>query len=159
MPKIDYFENSGITVEGAKWKDINIIKKMFKSWNEGRNLGTCKTIYLMLFSKKVCIVAKRDHLLIGYILFYVNRRDIQDGTVHEAFIVVSEKERGRGIGTFLRERSGIHFNKCDISGISSRIHEGNTASMASAEKVGFEAKERIFDPREQKEQIYLVWRF
>jgi hypothetical protein len=31
--------------------------------------------------------------------------------------------------------------------------------MASAEKVGFEAKESIFDPREQKEQIYLVWRF
>lgn len=159
MPRIQLVERSGIKVEGAKWKDIRVIRKMYSRWNGDKKLGLCKTIYLILFGRKVCVVARRGRLKAGYILFYVNRRDVRDGTVHEAFIVVSEEERGKGVATLLREISGSHYGPCGVSGISSRIYQENTPSMRSAVKAGFKRKETIFDAREQKNQAYLIWKF
>jgi hypothetical protein len=149
----------GIAFQGAGWRDISAMRNLYRAWNEGKDFSFCRIVFLVFLGRKTCLVAKRAGRLVGYDLFYVNKRDIYDNTVHEGFIALLEEELGHGLGTLLRTISGRHFYDCGVSGISSRIYKENGPSMTSAIKVGFKITETRIEPGSQKTQAYLVWDF
>ena len=108
----------------------------------------------MMFS-----VVDSNNNLVGLEIFYFNRRDAKENTVHEGFVGIVESCRGLGISTKLRRHSLSHFESSGLSGISSRISLNNVPSLRSAEKLGFKPVERYFDQAMSEERYYLVCLF
>lgn len=110
-------------------------------------------------SKLIFLVLDNSNEIIGIQLFYFNKRDCIENTVHEAFIGVSEKCRNLGIATFLRENAIGHFKSSHLHGISTRISKYNVASLKSAERMGFKVVEEYFDPSLKEERYYMICEF
>lgn len=93
---------------------------------------------------------------VGVSIYYFNERDERDGTVHEAYIGLSEDARGLGLGSQLRAFAIAHFQGCGLKGISSKITTDNAASLHSARKNRFEIVEEFHDPGLQQQRYYLI---
>lgn len=113
-----------------------------------------------LLGGKMTLVAVARHQeqarVVGMNMFYVNRRDISDETIHEGFIGVSPDMTGRGVASELRRMAIHHFEANGFKGISSRISLDNEASLASAKKLGFVPVERYHDPIMRTDRQYLI---
>lgn len=156
-PRFEKRVEGKVILEGASWGDISAIRRIYKFWNGGKDFGFCRTVLVGLIGRKICLVAKRNGVTVGYDLFYVNMRDIYDKTVHEGFVGLLKSEVSKGLGSSLRNFAGEHFRRCGIFGISSKINQENSASLRSAEKVGFKIVDNQPDILDGKKQFYLVW--
>lgn len=111
----------------------------------------------MLLGSKFCFVAEDiEGNVIGVALYYVNKRDKKDGTIHACFSGVTENARGKGVATELRSHAILHFEENGFKGISSRISLRNEKSLSVNLKLGFEPMETYFDEGLQEERHYLV---
>jgi len=94
--------------------------------------------------------------VVGIDMFYANKRDVIERTIHEGYVCVSEDMAGKGIGTHMRELAIEHFRRNGLSGISSRISLNNLASLRVAEKSGFAPVEKYYDDEMREERYYLI---
>ncbi len=76
-------------------------------------------------------------------LYYFNKRDGKESTIHEGLLFVREPFRSLGIASAMRRYALAHFGQQGICGISTRIRQSNTRSLRSADSCGF----RIVDSR------------
>lgn len=97
--------------------------------------------------------------IVGMNMYYLNKRDIQENTVHEGFVGVLPEAAGRGVATKMREMAIQHFKSAGFSGVSTRVSSNNMASIASAKKIGFKQVEEYIDPSLNELRYYMVCKF
>ena len=98
-----------------------------------------------------------DERIVGAEVFYFNKQDITDGTIHEGFIGVLPDMNRRGIATTMRKISLNDFSHMKLKGVSSRISDNNLASLGSAKKLGFKIIEKYFDSDLNAYRYYLIY--
>lgn len=135
--------------------DILQIMRLYKA-SVGIDLGRPRKIVYLLLGKKLIICARDNNKIIGFMLFYFNKRDATEDTIHEGYIFVSPMHRGFGVATAMRQYAIEHFRRCGRSGISSRISASNLPSLQSAQKVGYRIVEEYFDCALNEKRYYLV---
>jgi RimJ/RimL family protein N-acetyltransferase len=108
-------------------------------------------------SKFCYILVSEKGEVFGLELYYFNKRDIIEKTIHQGYTGFKAGYRGMGIGTKARRYALQHFAKIDVlRGVSSRVSLDNIPSLKGNIKLGFEIKEKYWDENEQKERVYLV---
>lgn len=150
----------GIVYRGMEAGEYRQVMALYASLHEGRRPNWVMRTVCRLLGGKMTLVAVARHggqaRVVGMNMYYLNRRDIADGTIHEGFIGVSPDMTGRGVASELKRMAIHHFEAQGFEGISARISLDNKASLASAEKLGFVPVERYHDPRMGADRQYLI---
>lgn len=144
--------------------DEKSISEIYKNLNDG---AIYSLIQRMLFSRIgrqfMFVVEEIDPLgksqIVGMNMYYLNKRDHQENTIHEGFIGVLPKIAGQGVATKMREMAVSHFKMARFSGISTRISLNNVASLVSARKIGFQTVEEYQEQATCEQRLYMVFRF
>ncbi|WP_006749160.1 GNAT family N-acetyltransferase [Thioalkalivibrio paradoxus] len=133
----------------------------YRSLHQGGSIGWARRLVYTLLADRLCVACVNEETaeLCGVGFYYFNRRDIDEGTVHEGFSGVKESFRGKGLGTLLRKTAIEHFGRSGIMGVSSRVSADNQPSLRSNLKLGFKIVEVYYDKGLEKERYYLVKRF
>jgi RimJ/RimL family protein N-acetyltransferase len=133
---------------------------LYLSANNSARISFANYIIWSLFGSRLCFVAvDPDDKVEGIAFFYFNEKDIKDKTVHQSFIGVAERNRGKGTGTLLTKTAIHHFRSNSLGGISSRVSKNNIPSLKVKLKLGFKPVEEYFDPVMQEDRYYLVCNF
>ncbi|PXX95533.1 GNAT family N-acetyltransferase [Halomonas sp. LBP4] len=149
-----------LVYRGMEAREYGQVMKLYASLHGGRRPNWVIRAVCRLLGAKMTLIAVARYQgqarVVGMSMFYVNRRDIADETIHEGFIGVSPDMTGRGVASELRRMAIHHFEANGFKGISSRISLDNEASLASAEKLGFVPVERYHDPVMRADRQYLI---
>lgn len=124
-------------------------------------MGYVQRILYYFLSERCLLIALREdaqgqRVAVGVDLYYLNPRDLREGTVHEGFIGVHPAVEGMGVATTLRRQALRHFRKANFSGVSTRISVSNPGSLRSASKLGFEQVEEYIDACSGEQRLYMV---
>ena len=123
------------------------------------SINITRRILLHLAGKKLCFVLidTETGKAVGYSLFYFNKKDVFEKTIHEGYVGILPDCQGNGVGTAFRKVILQYFSKCkNLYGTSSRVSFSNGASLYSNLKNGYEIKERYFDRFMNEERAYMV---
>jgi GNAT superfamily N-acetyltransferase len=159
---IPKYTKDNIVYQGAgKLKDIRDANNLYFSMNGGKSFGWKKNIIYRIAGNKLLFIARnnsnKEVVAIG--LYYFNKRDICESSVHEGFTGVKEVFQRQGIGTAMRKHAIDHFFNSGLLAISSRVSLSNTYSLSSNQKLGFKPVEKYFDPIMNEERYYLLYEF
>lgn len=135
------------------------VENLYSEFHPGKKLGHAKRCLLKLAGKRLCLVVldRQSGESVGFSLFYFNRRDVEEATVHEGFTGILPKYQGRGIGSAQRRHALEHFaRRPSIKGVSSRVSLNNLPSLRGNLNLGFREKERYFDADMGEERVYLI---
>ncbi len=150
-------------IDGAKLSDLKEVNYLVRTLKDGVGFGLSRCILYTIAGGKLLVVTRRLSKsvpkVIGVDVFYFNKRDLAENTVHEGFIGVESTFQGRGLSLAMRSHALEHFRKSSISGISTRISVSNEASYRSAAKLGFRIIERYLDKNMGEERCYLIRHF
>lgn len=159
LPSFLESRNGGLKIRGANPDELDSINDIYEKLNS-RSLSNFQQIQFKIHSKKTIIVAEQcvDGVkkLVGMDMYYLNPRDLSDGTIHEGFIGVLPESEGQGIATQMRKLAKNHFRNAGFKGISTRISKNNLGSLNSAKKLGFEPVEEYFDTVMNESRYYLI---
>lgn len=125
---------------------------------DGHRMTWSLRALLTLVPAKCCLVlCDPDGNLQGLTIFYFNKRDLVEGTIHEGFIGVRRELAGNGFATALRQAAKAHWGQAaGVKGISSRITLANMASVASGKKAGYECVETYEDEVSGERRGYFI---
>lgn len=152
----------GVVYQGLTHHWVDDAKRLCVDLRNGRRWGVGRSLLLRVLGKKLVIIAvsqEDSSRLLGVNVYYIERRDVGQRTIHEGFIGVVPEGRGRGISMAMRRHAIEHFKTARLSGITTRISQSNQASMAGARKVGFEPLEEYVDGDRAETRYYLMCRF
>jgi len=157
IPEFQKFEYDNFTIEPCRSEDLEETFCLYKDLHNGKDLPKQNKLLLHLAGNKFCYIIKSENKIIGLGLYYFNKKDIKENTIHEGYIGLKKEYRGKGIGTIARKNALYHFSRVKrITGVSSRVNLDNEASYRGNIKLGFEIKEKYFDTGSSKERVYLV---
>ncbi|XLX42193.1 GNAT family N-acetyltransferase [Ectopseudomonas mendocina] len=144
--------------------DVGSIAAIYQELNGGAVFSRLqRKLYMRIGRRCLFVVESMDMFgvsrIIAMNMYYFNRRDIRDNTVHEGFIGVLPEFGGRGIATKMRKMAVEHFSVSGFSGISTRITLDNTASLVSARKIGFQPVEKYEEPATGEQRYYMICKF
>lgn len=153
----------GIIYRGVKRNEFTKAEVLYQSFHEGKGFSWDKKIIYRIFSEKMIVVAvceeNNSQKFVGINIYYFNRRDVLEGTIHEGFIGVLPNFGGRGIATNLGVLSKQHFSTNGLKGLSSRVSLDNPASLQSRSKIGYKPVEKYYDSNLGVDRFYLVCEF
>ncbi len=157
MPEFRRFEFDDLVIEPCRREYLKETFDLYKDLHNGTDLSWRNRWLLYLVGNKLCYVIKSGNEIVGLGLYYFNKKDVEEGTIHVGYTGLKEDYRGKGIGTTARKNALYHFSSIkNIIGASSRVDLDNEASYRGNVKLGFEVKERYFDVTSNKERVYLV---
>lgn len=158
-PIISYQDpQTGFQYQGLSKEYFQDFLRLKKELSDNRDLSRIqKTLYKIVGDRLVLIaIDTQPNKLVGLNMFYFNKRDLHENSVHEGFIGVSSQYQGKKIATTMRKKVKLHFMKNNLKGISSRVSLNNQGSLRSALKVGFKPVEKYYDNTLGEERYYLV---
>lgn len=158
MSKFEKIELENYKIEPLKRKNLKETLELYKKLHNGNGISLEKRLMLKFVGSKFCyILVSEKGEVFGLGLYYFNKKDIIEKTIHVGYTGLKAGYRGMGIGTKARRYALQHFAKIDVlRGVSSRVSLDNIPSLKGNIKVGFEIKEKYWDENEQKERVYLV---
>ncbi len=144
--------------------DEKAITEMYRQLNDGAIFSQIQRILYSYIGRRCLLVAEQKDAvgaskIVGMNMYYLNKRDVQENTIHEGFIGVVPEAGGQGIATKMRQIAIRHFKAAGFSGISTRISLNNTASLVSAKKIGFQPVEEYQEPSTGEQRYYMVCKF
>ena len=144
-------------ISPLKHDKLAAAEKVYARINEGKPLSLTNRLLMRLLGSRLC-AALYDPTgdLVGISLYYFNKRDVHENSIHEAFIGLIEKQRGKKLGTAMRRHALNHFAATPIKAVSSRVSRDNVASLNSNLKLGFRPAEEYFDEKLGEHRYYLV---
>jgi len=147
-----------VVIGGARKKDLNEVYAIYANFNNNHCPEISKRVIYFLMSKKIIFCARNilSDKIIGVELYYLNKRDIVDRSIHQGFRGVLSEWQGQKIGTSITSYAINHFKNIGINGISSRISLNNLPSLKSNLNLGFRPVEKYFDNNMKDERYYLV---
>jgi len=160
LEAIPQTKGRGVNIRGMGRQDVPQVHTLYALLNDGVRLSWPRRFLYRVAGSKLVFVASigngDDAVIVGMNMYYFNNRDVEEDTIHGAFVGVSPAMTGRGIATDLRRAAMDHFSANGIAGISSRISLANDASLKSALNLGYQPVERYYDPILDEERCYLV---
>lgn len=157
MPKFGEVKIENYKIEPLKRRNLQETLELYKQLHDGTGLSLEKRLLLRFAGSKFCyiLISEKDDIF-GLGLYYFNKRDIIEKTIHVGYTGMKKEFRGRGIGIVAFRNALQHFAKIDVlRGVSSRVSLDNIPSSKGNIKLG-EIKEKYWDENEQKERVYLV---
>lgn len=144
--------------------DADAIAEIYRQLNGGAVFSRVqRQLYKHIGKRCLFVVEQKDVLgsskIIAMNMYYLNSRDIREGTIHEGFIGVMPEVGGQGIATKLRQMAVEQFRISGFSGISTRISLDNSASVMSAKKIGFQPVEEYQDATTGEQRYYMICKF
>lgn len=156
-------ECAGLVFRGYSQSDVRGVARIYEELNGTVFSMSQRTLYRCIGNRCLFVVEQIDvtgrSRIIAMNMYYLNRRDIQENTVHEGFIGVIPEFNGKGIATKMRRLAIEHFKAAGLSGISTRISLDNVASLVSAQKLGFVPSEEYLDAVTGVKRYYMVHKF
>lgn len=147
----------GYTVCGLDKNNKTAVYDLYCKYNSSQKVSLANKIIWHYLGNKLCFILEDENKqVIGINLYYFNKRDVKQGTIHEAFIGISAQTRGKGLATMLRKTAIDHLKKSGLKGVSTRISLNNLPSLQSSLKLGFKPVETYFDEKMQEERHYLI---
>ena len=115
-------------------------------------------VLIQILGHKLCyLIRDNSQRVIACILFYFDKRDIQEETIHLSSIIVSEEKHGCGLGSLLVKYSIENLRGIKgLMGVSSRVSLNNKASLKVHTNSNFKIKEEYYDTELQEMRVYLV---
>lgn len=164
LDDIESRECDGLIFRGYSESDADSISKIYNNLNGGANFSLIQHCLYGHIGRRCLFVAEQiDEMglpkVVGMNLYYVNKQDIQENTIHEGFIGVIHELNGRGVATTMRRMAIRHFKLAGFFGISTRISLNNAASLVSAKKIGFLPHEEYRDAVTGERRYYMVCKF
>ena len=160
IPAVQSETENGITYRGMHRSELTAINNLHILMNGGSKIALARRfVYWLAGNKIVIVVSKQEQgkeKIIGFNMFYFNKQDVKQNTIHDGFIGIDHNYQGLGIGSKLRRKGVEHFSHTCLSGISSRIDIDNKASLAVTLKVGAKPVEQYTDPVTGVERYYLI---
>lgn len=160
IPVVQSETENGITYRGMYRSELIEINSLHILMNGGSKIALARRLVYWLVGNRIVIVVSKQEQgidkIIGFNMFYFNKQDVKQNTIHGGFIGVDNNYQGLGIGSKLRRKGVDHFNSTYLSGMSSRIDLDNKASLAVTLKAGFEPVEQYTDPVTGVERYYLI---
>ncbi|WP_026879213.1 GNAT family N-acetyltransferase [Ignatzschineria larvae DSM 13226] len=149
---------TGFRYQGLTTEYFQDFERLKKELSQNRELSRVQKLLYQYASNKLVLVVidPQQNQLIGLNMFYFNKRDLLENSVHAGFIGVNSQYQGQKIASTMRERIKHHFMQNGLKGISSRISLNNEGSLRSALKVGFKPVEKYYDNALGEERYYLV---
>lgn len=142
-----------ITLRPFYKQDFKSVDNLYRKYHSG-GLPLRLKVLLLLMGQRLCVILESPaNKAFGFEIYYFNPRDIEEGTVHQAFTCVNIT--GKGLGTALRRHSLDYFASHGFRGVSSRVSLSNLPSLKSNMKLGFKVIEQYFDEEMQEERAYL----
>ncbi|GBU28555.1 hypothetical protein R84B8_02115 [Treponema sp. R8-4-B8] len=139
-------------------KDLKDVLNIYSLFHNNKKIDISKRITYHFLYKK-CVFTVRDintSMIIGIGLYYKNKRDIIENTIHEGFTGILPEWQGKKIGTILRLHAINHFKRNGMNGISSRVSLNNYPSLKSNINLGFRPVDKYFDKDLNEERYYLI---
>ena len=157
-------EVDGLRFRGYSAADAKVISEIYRDLNDGAVFSRIQRGLYSHIGRRCLLVAERKDAvgaskIVGMNMYYLNKRDFQENTIHEGFIGVVPEAGGQGIATKMRQIAIRHFKAAGFSGISTRISLNNTASLVSAKKIGFQPVEEYQEPSTGEQRYYMVCKF
>ena len=164
LAEIKNEEVSGLLFRGYSASDVEVISKIYQQLNKGASFSRVQRgLYSHIGGRCLLVVEQKDAIgvsrIVGMNMYYLNRRDVQEKTIHEGFIGVVPEAGGQGVATKMRQAAIRHFKLAGFSGISTRISLNNSASLMSAKKIGFQPVEEYQEPSTGEKRYYMVCKF
>lgn len=154
---IPIFQQGHYSIRGCLYNELEEANNVYKIMN-GKSFSSIHKLLLKFFSEKILIIVKdnTNNKIVALNLYYVNKRDIKDKTIHAAFIGVLDSYQGQGLATSMRTQAQLHFRNSGYSGLSSKISKNNIASFKGALKVGYKPTEEFYDNTTGEDRYYLI---
>jgi GNAT superfamily N-acetyltransferase len=151
----------GFVYRGLKPEDMTSFLSLYSILHNGKKLNLSRKLLYHFAGEKLVIVACKESTLkmTGMDMYYFNKQDVNENTVHQGFTGILPEMQGKGLGTRLRLKAKEHFYQNGFSGISSKVSLLNIASLKSNEKLGFKPVEKYYDKSLEEERYYLVCNF
>lgn len=158
LSKFEKIELENYKIEPLKRKNLKETLKLYKNLNDGKRLSLDRRLMLTFAGSKFCyILVSEKGEVFGLGLYYFNKKDILEKTIHEGYVGLKAGYRGMGIGTKARRYALQHFAQFRfLNGVSSRVSLNNLPSLKGNIKLGFEIKEQYWDEKMKEERVYLV---
>lgn len=161
---IECQNGSGFVIRGYRVSDMESVYALYNQLNDGAVFSFAqRALYRYIGSRCLFVVEQTDSVGIGSIvgmnMYYVNKQDVLENTIHEGFIGVVPELNGRGIATAMRQAAALHFESAGFYGITTRISLNNKASLVSAKKIGFEPHEEYTDMVTGDRRYYMIRKF
>lgn len=161
VPCIKEEKIGDLNFRGYQISDESEILKIYQNSNKGNGLSLLQRKLFSWIGSRFMIVVEQKELsgqsrIVGMNMYYANKRDLKENTIHEGFIGVVPVLSGRGIATTMRKMAVNHFRLAGFIGISTRITVSNTASLRSAKNIGFESVEQYNDTQIQDDRYYMI---
>ena len=157
-------EVGDLIFRGYYASDECFISKLYQQLNGGAVFSPMQRwLYRQIGRRCLFVVEQKDsfgaYKIVGMNIYYMNKRDIEENTIHEGFIGVVPDLSGRGIATKMRQIAIQHFKLAGFSGVSTRISLNNSASLMSAKKIGFQPVEEYQDYFTGEKRYYMICNF
>lgn len=159
LPEVNTHYSSNFSISSYKPKYLKQIMELYEK-ELNTNLSYEKKLLLMIIGTRICYIAisNETQQVLGFILFYFNRRDFIEKTIHLGAIAIHRDFQGKKIGSQLLKFSIENLSKSSvIKGISSRISLDNIASVKLHKHFGFNIHTTYFDITEKKERAYMMY--
>ncbi len=157
MPEFQRIEFDKLTIEPCRKEYLEEIFSLYKDLHDGTDLSRRNKLLLHLTGHNFCYIVRSGNEIVGLGLYYFNKKDIKENTIHVGYTGLKKEYRGKGIGTIARKNALYHFSQVkSIMGVSSRVDLDNEASYRGNVKLGFKVKEQYLDTDSNKDRVYLV---
>lgn len=159
LPEVHTHSSNNFSISSYKPKYLKQIMVLHEKELNSK-LSYEKRLLLMIIGTKICYIAMSNETqqVLGFILFYFNRRDFIEKTIHLGAIAVHRDFQGKKIGSQLLKFSIENLSKSSlIKGISSRISLDNITSLKLHQHFGFNIHTTYFDSNEKKERAYMMY--
>lgn len=159
LQPINKKEYKDFTFRGLYRTELSQFTRLYCAISSSKRLPWSLWLLYWLFgTRMVGVVTNKDQgreNIIGFRMFYFNRRDIEDKTIHGGFIGLLGEFRNLGISSYMRH----YFDSVlrdSVRGISFRIDVDNIPSLKGALNVGYEIVEKYYDSALDIERYYLI---
>ena len=164
ISEINNTEIDDFLFRGYSSLDEDVVAKIYHQLNDGAVFSPMqRRLYHRIGRRCLFVVEQRERVgsskIVGMNIYYMNKKDIKENTIHEGFIGVVPEASGRGVATKMRQLAIQHFKLAGFSGVSTRISLNNSASLMSAKKIGFEPVEEYQEPSTGEKRYYMICNF
>ena len=114
MPEFQKFEFDELVIESCRSEYLEEVFHLYKDLHNEKDLSRRNKLLLRLAGNKFCYVVRSGSEIVGIGLYYFNKKDVRENTIHEGYTGLKKEYRGKGVGTIAQKMHSIIFRKLKV---------------------------------------------
>lgn len=160
LPLIKTVKVGELTIGFPRKNELQEVMNIYQELRSSQSISLANDVIWRLLRRKLVFVAKDlKNNILGIGLTYFNKRDIEERTLHLAFLGVKVSASNRGIGSMIEQTEVNHFKNTNLLGLSARISLSNIGALRISERNGFVPITKYYDTTMGEERYYLIKMF